>query len=158
QKCTGIDLNSPAIEIQDEATQQTRKISCQSVIGADGAYSAVRAQMQKLDRFNYQQDFLSHGYKELIMPAGARGSFPMEKHALHIWPRRSFMMIALPNLDGSFTCTLFLPFEGPESFALLQTGADIEKFFQEQFPDAASLLPGLAEDYLQNPTGSMLTV
>jgi len=158
QRCTGIDLHAPAIELQDETNHQTRKVSCNIVIGADGAYSAVRAQMQKQEQFNFQQDYLSHGYKELTMPALTDGSFAMEKYALHIWPRRSFMLIALPNLDGSFTCTLFLPFSGPNSFAVLKTPTDVGKFFQKQFPDAASRMPGLAADFFDNRTGTMVTV
>jgi kynurenine 3-monooxygenase len=106
----------------------------------------------------YRQDYLSHGYKELTIPAGPGGSFPMEKHALHIWPRHSFMMIALPNHDGSFTCTLFWPYEGEYSFAALQTADDIRRFFRDQFPDAALLLPDLVEQYQANPVGPLLTV
>jgi kynurenine 3-monooxygenase len=158
QKCTGVDLHTGAIELTDEAAHAVSTVPCQVVIGADGAYSAVRAQMQKQERFNYQQDYLSHGYKELTMPAAPGGAFAMEKHALHIWPRGTFMMIALPNQDGSFTCTLFWPFEGPNSFAALKTEADVRRFFQEQFPDAVALMPGLAEDFLKNPTGSLVTV
>lgn len=91
------------------------------------------------------------------MPAGPGGTFHMEKHALHIWPRHSFMMIALPNLDGSFTCTLFWPFEGPNSFAALQTAADVRRSFEEQFRDVP-LMPNLAEDFLTNPAGSLVTI
>src|SRR5262249_18711177 len=108
--------------------------------------------------FNYHQDYLSHGYKELTIPAGPGGAFPMEKHALHIWPRGSFMMIALPNQDSSFTCTLFWPVEGPSSFAALKTEADILDFFRRQFPDAVPLMPTLAEDFLHNPTGGLVTI
>jgi kynurenine 3-monooxygenase len=157
-KCVGIDLKRANLEIFNEVTQATAQVACDFVIGCDGAYSVVRAQMQKQERFNYQQDYLSHGYKELTMPAGPHGSFAMEKHALHIWPRLSFMLIALPNLDGSFTCTLFCPFEGPNSFAALQTESDVQRFFREQFPDAVPLLPTLGADFFKNPTGSLLTI
>jgi kynurenine 3-monooxygenase len=156
-KCTQVDLREPAVElVHDEGN--TVQVPARIVIGADGAYSAVRAQMQRLERFDYRQDYLSHGYKELTMPAGPGGVFLMDKHALHIWPRRSFMMIALPNLDGSFTCTLFWPFEGPNSFAALRTEAEIRGFFRAQFPDALELMPGLGEDFLKNPTGAMVTI
>jgi kynurenine 3-monooxygenase len=158
KKCLSADLQAPTIELLDEVTQAVSRIPCEVLIGCDGAYSAVRAQMQKQERFNYQQDYLSHGYKELTIPPGPNGSFRMEKHALHIWPRRSFMMIALPNLDGSFTCTLFCPFEGPISFAALQTETEVVRFFREQFPDAVPLLPTLAADFLKNPTGSLVTI
>jgi kynurenine 3-monooxygenase len=158
QKCTGVDLATGAVELFDETTQVTSHVPTEILIGADGAYSAVRAQMQKLERFNYRQDYLTHGYKELTIPAGANGTFPMEKHALHIWPRGSFMMIALPNQDGSFTCTLFWPYEGANSFAALKTEADILAFFREQFPDAVAMMPTLAADFLNNPTGALVTI
>jgi kynurenine 3-monooxygenase len=157
-KCTGIDLHTATVELLDEATGASPQVDCDLVIGADGVYSAVRAQMQKQERFDYQQEYLSHGYKELTIPPGPGGTFPMEKHALHIWPRHSFMMIALPNLDGSFTCTLFWPFEGPNSFAALKTEADVRRFFTEQFPDAVPLMPTLVEDFMKNPTGALVTV
>jgi kynurenine 3-monooxygenase len=114
--------------------------------------------MQKLERFNYQQDFLTHGYKELTIPPGQDGKHRMEKHALHIWPRGSFMMIALPNLDGSFTCTLFWPFEGPNSFAALTSETAVMDYFRDRFPDAVPLLPDLAQEFLHNPTGSLVTI
>ncbi len=158
QRCTGVDLQTGVIELVHEVTHAASRLECNVVVGADGAYSAVRAQMQKQEGFNFQQDYLSHGYKELTLPSGPGGSFRMEKHALHIWPRQSFMMIALPNLDGSFTCTLFWPFEGRNSFAALKTEADVWRYFREQFPDAIDLMPALAEDFLKNPTGSLVTM
>ncbi len=158
RRCVGMDLHAGAVELVNEATNQTEWVPTQTVIGADGVYSAVRAQMQKQERFNYQQDYLAYGYKELSIPAGSGGTFVMEKHALHIWPRHSFMMIALPNRDGSFTGTLFLPYEGPSSFAGLRTEADVMGFFQEQFPDAVPLMPNLVHDFLKNPTGPLVTV
>jgi kynurenine 3-monooxygenase len=158
KKCLDVNVNTATLELLDEATQATSRVAGDILIGADGAYSVVRAQMQKQERFNYQQDYLSHGYKELTIPPGPHGSFRMEKHALHIWPRRSFMMIALPNFDGSFTCTLFCPFEGPNSFATLQAEAEVLRFFREQFPDAVPLMPTLAADFLKNPTGSLVTI
>jgi kynurenine 3-monooxygenase len=156
RKCTGLDQQA-APEFLDEEGAAVRS-EAEAVIGADGAYSAVRAWMQKREGFNYQQEYLSHGYKELTIPAGPNGSFRIEKHALHIWPRGSFMMIALPNLDGSFTCTLFWPFEGPNSFAALKTESDVLAFFRDQFPDAVPLIPALAEEFLTNPTGALVTI
>jgi kynurenine 3-monooxygenase len=158
KKCVGVDLHTGTLHLHDETSQAVSKVVADILIGCDGAYSVVRGQMQKLERFNYQQDYLSHGYKELTIPPGPHGSFPMEKHALHIWPRRAFMMIALPNHDGSFTCTLFCPFEGPNSFAGLHTEADVLRFFREQFPDALPLMPTLAADFFKNPTGSLVTI
>lgn len=128
------------------------------IIGADGAYSAVRGSLQLTDRFDYSQDYIEHGYKELCIPAGVGGSFQIEKNALHIWPRESFMMIALPNPDGSFTCTLFFPFEGKVAFNKLKTDADIQMFFAETFPDALKMMPDLLTDYNSNPTSSLVTV
>lgn len=128
------------------------------IIGADGAFSAVRGSFQFTDRFDYEQNYIDHGYKELHIPPGANGSFQLEKNYLHIWPRESFMMIALPNPDGSFTCTLFFPFDGNPSFDMLKTKADVEKFFEETFPDARKLMPTLLEDFNTNPTSSLVTI
>jgi len=158
RKCVGIDLHGPDLDLHGEATLAVEHVAAPLVIGADGVYSAVRAQMQKQEGFNYSQDYLSHGYKELTIPAGPGGAFRLEHHALHIWPRGTFMMIALPNLDGSFTCTLFWPHQGPNSFAALQTEADIGRFFAEQFADAVPLLPNLTAEFLHNPTGALVTI
>jgi kynurenine 3-monooxygenase len=158
RKCTGLDLSSKTLEFIEERTGTSSNVAAQLIIGADGAYSAVRDALRKQERFNYQQDYLTHGYKELTIPPGPNGSFQMERHALHIWPRGSFMMIALPNLDGSFTCTLFWPFEGPNSFAALKAETDILAYFRDQFPDAVALIPTLARDFLNNPTGSLVTI
>src|SRR5262249_13433874 len=158
QRCTGVDLAAGAVEFIDETTHAPVTVPADIIVGADGAYSAMRAAMQKHERFNYQQDYLTHGYKELTIPAGVGGAFVMEKHALHIWPRGSFMMIALPNQDGSFTCTLFWPYEGPNSFAALRAEADILAFFRRQFPDAVPLLPNLVDEFLHNPTGALVTI
>jgi kynurenine 3-monooxygenase len=155
-RCVGLDGRG-AVEFLDEK-QGPVTVAAEAVIGADGAYSAVRGWMQRRDGFDYSQQYLTHGYKELTIPAGPDGSYRVEKHALHIWPRGSFMMIALPNLDGSFTCTLFWPFEGPNSFAALRTAADVLAFFRDQFPDAVPLLPELAKEFLTNPTGSLVTI
>jgi kynurenine 3-monooxygenase len=117
--------------------------------------------MQKTDCFQYEQSYLEHGYKELHIPAREASSddrFAMEKNALHIWPRGGSMMIALPNADGSFTCTLFWPYEGRHSFAALKTPDQIERFFNEEYPDAVPLMPTLVEDYLRNPVGSLVTI
>lgn len=157
-KCTGIDLAGPSLDLLDEAGHVSFQVPCDIAIAADGAYSVIRAAMQKREGFNYQQTYESHGYKELNIPPGPNGIHRMEKNALHIWPRQSFMMIALPNLDGSFTVTLFWPFEGPNSFAAVQNEADLVQFFQTHFPDALPLLPNLAEDYFQHPTGSLVTI
>lgn len=126
------------------------------IAGADGAFSSVRSIMQVTDRFNYSQQYIEHGYKELTIPAGHGSS--LEKNALHIWPRDSFMMIALPNTDGSFTCTLFLPFEGSSSFQELKRDESIKKFFHETFPDAVTNMPALTTQFRQNPLSSLVTI
>jgi kynurenine 3-monooxygenase len=158
QRCVAFDPTSGEIQVEDEAHQETKKVRTNSVVGADGAYSVVRQEMQTQGGFNFSQEYLPYGYKELHIPPGPSGAFLMEKHALHIWPRRRFMMIALPNLDGSFTCTLFWPLEGPGSFAVLQTGDDVRRYFVEQFPDAVSLIPNLADQYRDNPVGGLVTM
>jgi kynurenine 3-monooxygenase len=137
---------------------RTVTVKTDAVIGCDGAFSVVRGQMQREDRFNYSQTYLEHGYKELTIPPTEGGEFAMEPNALHIWPRGGYMMIALPNPDRSFTCTLFWPFAGANSFAAVQTDEDVRLFFETHFPDAVGLMPTLAEDYQRNPIGSLVTV
>ena len=157
-KCQGVDVDSGEVMVLDTRTGDSSRLTGDVVIGADGAFSVVRRQLFNQDRFDYQQSFLSHGYKELTIPAAPGGGFALEPNALHIWPRGGFMMIALPNRDGSFTCTLFLPFEGDHSFAALATEAKVERFFERVFPDATRLMPDLAAQYVTNPTGSMVTI
>jgi kynurenine 3-monooxygenase len=158
QRCLGMDFDSGRAEVQDWRTGEVRAVETDTVIGADGAFSGVRGSMQKRDRFEYDQSYLPHGYKELTIPPGPDGSWRIQKNALHIWPRGTYMMIALPNGDGSFTCTLFWPFEGPNSFSALRSEVDIQAFFEDQFPDAVPLIPDLARDFRTNPTSSLVTV
>src|SRR5437660_2512014 len=153
-KCTGVDLDSATAQLLNTSRTQPITASGDAVIGVDGAFSAVRNSMQlKVDNFQYDESYLAHGYKELTIPPGSDGSCQMEKEALHIWPRKSFMMIALPNPDGSFTCTLFWEFEGPCSFASIKNDDQIRHFFEEEFPDAVPLMPSLLDDFKTNPTG-----
>jgi kynurenine 3-monooxygenase len=156
-KCTDVDLTEAVCNLETEAGKLT--VRGDAVVGVDGAFSAVRASMQRnIDNFQYNESYLAHGYKELTIPPGPHGSWRIEKNALHIWPRKSFMMIALPNPDGSFTCTLFWEFEGPRSFATTKTDDDVRRFFGEEFPDAVPLMPTLLEDFKSNPTGSLVTI
>jgi len=158
-KCIGVDIDSATAHLFDTSTNQPLSASADSIIGVDGAFSAVRQSIQlKIGNFQYDESYLAHGYKELTIPPGPNGSWQMEKNALHIWPRKSFMMIALPNPDGSFTCTLFWEFEGPRSFATTKTDDDIRRFFEEEFPDAVPLMPNLLDDFRNNPTGSLVTI
>jgi kynurenine 3-monooxygenase len=158
-QCTDVDLDSATAQLLNSSTSQPLNSSADAVIGVDGAFSAVRQSMQKkLAQFQYDESYLAHGYKELTIPPAPDGSWRMEKEALHIWPRKSFMMIALPNPDGSFTCTLFWEFEGPRSFATTKTDDEVRNFFEEEFPDAVPLMPALLEDFNNNPTGSLVTI
>ena len=156
-RCTDVDPDAPSVSVR-LADGRTEVIPADAVIGADGAFSAVRARMQRRDRFDYQQDFLTHGYKELTIPPSDDGEFRMESDVLHIWPRGGFMMIALPNADASYTCTLFWPFEGKNSFAAVRSESEIDEFFRLKFPDAVPHMPTLVEDYQANPTSSLVTV
>ena len=156
-KCTGVDIDSAIAHLETANAAVTARGD--AVIGVDGAFSAVRKSMQDaVAKFQYDEIYLAHGYKELTIPPGSDGSWRMEKNALHIWPRKSFMMIALPNPDGSFTCTLFWEFEGPRSFATTKTDDDVRRFFEEEFPDAVTLMPNLLDDFRNNPTGSLVTI
>ena len=165
-KCTDVDLDlataylvDSGVEAAVSAANQEVTARGDAIIGVDGAFSAVRQSMQlKIDNFQYDESYLAHGYKELTIPPGPNASWRMEKNALHIWPRKSFMMIALPNPDGSFTCTLFWEFEGPRSFATTKTDDDVRRFFDEEFPDAVPLMPNLLDDFRNNPTGSLVTI
>ena len=157
RKCTDVDLTEAICRLETETGKLA--VGGDAVIGVDGAFSAVRASMQRnIDSFQYNESYLAHGYKELTIPPAPDGSWLIEKNALHIWPRKSFMMIALPNPDGSFTCTLFWEFEGPRSFTTTRTDDDVRHFFDEEFPDAVPLMPTLLDDFKNNPTGSLVTI
>jgi kynurenine 3-monooxygenase len=158
QKCETIDWNKNAITFEQPGKQR-QTTNFQLLFGADGAYSAARLQHHlQHDRFQYSQYYIDFGYKELNIPAGRDGSFRLEKNALHIWPRGNYMLIALPNIDGSFTCTLFFPFEGDPSFASLDTIEKVKAFFEKTFTDAVHLMPTLEDDFFANPTSSLVTV
>ncbi|MEY2579006.1 MAG: kynurenine 3-monooxygenase [Verrucomicrobiota bacterium] len=155
-RCTEVDLESATAQFE---SPERVAASGDAIIGVDGAFSAVRQSMQRqLPQFRYDESYLPHGYKELTIPPAPDGSWRMEKNALHIWPRKSFMMIALPNPDGSFTCTLFWEFKGPRSFETTTTDDDVRHFFADEFPDAVPLMPTLVEDFRENPTGSLVTI
>lgn len=159
KRCRNISLKEASLLVEDTINKNQEHIEASRIFGTDGAFSAVRLQMQiSTDRFEYSQHYLDYGYKELVIPPAKNGEFAMEKNCLHIWPRGKFMMIALPNIDGSFTCTLFFPFEGPESFSTLTTEESVKKFFDKTFPDAVPLMPTLLHDFFQNPSSSLVTV
>ena len=159
KKCTLINRKDLAITFEDNLTKETSNSSADLLFGADGAFASSRLSIQlQSDRFEYNQHYIDCGYKELIIPAGKNGEFLLDKNALHIWPRGSFMMIALPNPDGNFTCTLFLPFEGEKSFSNLKTDKQVEDFFKSEFSDAFTLMPTLISDFKTNATASLVTV
>ncbi len=158
QRCVGCDLRSGSLRIRKEETGEEITLDPAIVIGCDGSASALRTEMLRLNRFNFSQQYLDYGYKELTIPAGMNGTHLMERHALHIWPRGNYMLIALPNMDGTFACILFLPFEGANSFASLISQESIVSFFETNFPDVVPLMPNLLENYFANPTGSMVTI
>ncbi len=157
QRCKGIDLETAAARFENPSGE-SRAVEADLLFGADGAFSAVRSAMVRTDRFNYSQEFIEHGYKELTIPPGPKGEFLMEKNALHIWPRGNYMLIALPNPDASFTCTLFFPFEGDPSFGSLDSTAKAGQFFEETFADALSLMPDFENEWEANPNASLLIV
>ena len=162
QKVTSIDWSQGRIEFADEKTGRSEWVQSDFIFGTDGSGSAVRAAMSSNAEFQQSQDLLDYGYKEFHIPPGADGSFLLEKHALHIWPRGNFMLIALPNEDGSFTCTLFLPFKSSSkeamSFDGLKSAEDVLSFFKQQFNDVVPLLGDVAGTFFSSPTGQMVTV
>jgi kynurenine 3-monooxygenase len=159
QQADGYSRNTGKMRMLDTRTDKMDELHPQVILATDGAYSSIRRRMQTTNGFDFSQSYLAHGYKELSIPSNADGTHRMEKHALHIWPRQDFMLIALPNQDGSFTVTLFMPFEGgPHSFASIKTPADALEFFHLHFPDALALMPELAHDFFANPTGSLITI
>ena len=167
EKCTAIDWKSNTVTFeqttgiakdhQQETSNKFQKFDL--LFGSDGAFSAARLQHQlQHDKFDYNQYYIDCGYKELTIPPTADGDFAMEVNALHIWPRKDYMLIALPNLDKTFTCTLFFPFEGEKSFSKLNTKEIVVEFFEQTFPDITTLSPNYAEEFFSNPTSSLVTV
>lgn len=155
-KCEGIDFEKTEVKFQTYGSHMKRKFDI--IIGADGAFSAVRSAMEEAGAVKTTQDFLEHGYKELRIPPSDTGAFLIAKNSLHIWPRESFMLIALPNPDATFTCTLFLPMEGSLSFNKLKKDAQVLEFFEKYFPDTIPIMPTLLEDFRDNPTSTLVTV
>lgn len=162
ERCNGVDFGNAEVSFHNEIRNDITKVKSDAVIASDGATSAVRMEMLKIPRFNFSQSYENYGYKELTIPAGENGSFQMEKNSLHIWPRGSFMLIALPNLDGSFTCTLFMAYDksfgAEKSFEHIDSDEKLTEFFKGQFPDAYDLMPELSENYFQKPVGSLITI
>lgn len=158
QKIWDISLPEATLHIGETERGEWKALQYDLVFGADGAFSRIRHRMQRQSMFNYSQEFLDVGYKELNIPANADGSHKLDKYSLHIWPRGKYMLIALPNLDGSFTCTLFMPFEGENSFASLKDEHDVASFFEKNLPDTIEVIPKLTEDFFKNPISTLVTM
>ncbi|MCB0736259.1 MAG: FAD-dependent monooxygenase [Bacteroidetes bacterium] len=158
ERCTNVDLDNGTLTFTNENTGVETTNTYDRIFGADGAFSAIRNAMMRRDRFNYSQYYITSGYKELTMPPVPEKKWAIDNGALHIWPRKDFMLIALPNLDGSFTCTLFMPFDGEEGFDNLKTHDQVQAFFEKYFPDALQHMPTLLEDWDSNATSPLMTV
>lgn len=144
-------------ELEFDVAGQSLKVRPRWVIGADGAFSTMRRELQHGERAEYHQEFHKLGYKELTLPAGPAGNSVIELTALHVWPRSHCMIVSHPNLNGSHTLTFLLPFEGEDSFASLRTPTDVEALFTRYFPDLIPLLPGLVEQWMRHSPSSMIT-
>jgi kynurenine 3-monooxygenase len=155
-KCN--DVNYRTTEAHFHSPEGEKTVSSDFIFGADGAFSALRNSFMRSERFNYEQHYITAGYKELHIPPTENGEFAIDPNALHIWPRGKFMLIALPNLDKSFTVTLFLPFEGETSFESLPNDEAVMAFFNKEFADAVPLMPELLHDFNNNPTSGLVTV
>ncbi len=158
QKIWDVTFADATLHIGEEEHGEWNSVKYDMVFGADGAFSRVRHRMQRQNMFDYSQEFLNTGYKELNIPANPDGTHKLDKNSFHIWPRGEYMLIALPNLDGSFTCTLFMPFEGENSFASLIDRKSVEAFFEKNLPDTIDVIPKLTEDFFKNPTSTLVTM
>jgi kynurenine 3-monooxygenase len=158
QKVWDVTLSSATLHIGEDERGEWQELKYDKVIGADGAFSSVRHRMQRQSMFNYSQEFIHVGYKELHIPANEDGTHKLDKNSLHIWPRGEFMLMALANLDGSFTCTLFMPNHGENSFDNLKDKQTLEAFFATHFPDTKQVIPDLVADFFKNPTSFLVTM
>ena len=156
-KCTNANLETNETTFVNEAGEIV-KDKADVILSTDGAFSAVRDAMIRYPRYNFSQTYENYGYKELEIVPAPNGGFQMDVNSLHIWPRSSFLMIALPNPGGNFTCTLFMPFEGEVSLEKLNTKEAVTSFFETYFPDKLSMMPNLVDDFLNNPTGNLATM
>ena len=155
EKCVEVDFENTTVAFENSKTKANQKIKSDFIIGADGAFSVVRKEMVSRYGHRYNYNEIDHDYKELLIPAGENNTYLLEKNALHIWPRGDFMLMALANLDGSFTCTLFAPKKGANSFEGLRTQHEVENYFLKMFPDFLELVPDLYEQWISNPTSNL---
>lgn len=161
KKCTNVDIENTIAHFKDYITKEEFSVNATVIFGADGAGSSLRKSYisERKFLFSYSQNYLNHGYKELEIPADKSGNHQISKGHLHIWPRGDFMLIALPNMDGSFTVTLFLSYnEGEFNFENLTSEEKINEFFEKEFPDALALIPNIKEEFINNPTGPLGTI
>lgn len=158
EKVWDVDMPKAYLYTGETEKSEWKEYKFDLVFGADGAFSRIRHKMQRQSRFNYSQHFINVGYKELTIPPNEDGSHKLDNSSFHIWPRGKFMLIAMPNLDGSFTCTLFLPFEGETSFESIQTEKDADLFFETHFSDIKDEISNLKKDFFKNPTSAMVTI
>lgn len=158
EKVWDVDLPEAKLFTGETEKSAWKEYDYDIIFGCDGAFSRVRHKMQRRSRFDYSQDFIDVGYKELSIPANSDGTHKLDKHSFHIWPRGKFMLIAMPNIDGSFTCTLFMPFEGEVSFAKIETRDDAKSFFKTYFPNVMQVIDDLLGDFFKNPTSAMVTM
>jgi kynurenine 3-monooxygenase len=157
-KCAGLDPQAPSVFLEDQETGARRTERASWIFGSDGAFSAVRLQLQKTERFDFSQSYLDQGYKELTVPPKESAAWGLDRHALHIWPRGRYMLIGFANFDGSTTLALHLPFEGEVSFASLRGEADLLALFARSFPDTLGRIPSLVGDFFGRPVSSMVTI
>ncbi len=159
-QCTNVDIKAGVIHLKNTLTGEETTDKADLIFACDGAFSAVRYNaMQKLDRFNFSQNYIADGYREILLPANADGSYKLDKNALHIWPRGRFMMIALANEDGSFTGTLFMPHENDENaFDRLKDKTAVDNFFKSTFPDFYEMMPNIADAWEDHPLSSLAIV
>jgi kynurenine 3-monooxygenase len=158
EKCLEVDLARPAGTFQNRRTGAVTVRHAGVLFGADGAYSQVRMQMQKTQRFDYGQEYCEQAYKELRLPPTAAGGWALAENAIHIWPRGNYMLIGFPNLDGSFTVALHMAYEGEPSFASIRGERELLALFHSAFADALPLMPTLVKDYFAHAPTSMITV
>ncbi|MBW4635189.1 MAG: FAD-dependent monooxygenase [Iphinoe sp. HA4291-MV1] len=158
QKCIDIDLPTATLKLQNLKTGEITQVQADRIFAADGAHSPVRHKMQRLKRFNYSQEYLEQGYKEIIIPPGDDGSWVFDKNAIHIWPRDNFMLIGFPNLDKSFTLSLHLPYEGEISHDSTASGDAVRNLFETYFPDIWLLVEPNLTDYSHKPVEAMVTI
>ena len=158
EKVWDIDLPEAKIYTGETEKGEWTAYKFDMVFGCDGAFSRIRHKMQRRSRFDYSQEFIDVGYKELTIPPNDDGSHRLDKNSFHIWPRGKFMLIAMPNIDGSFTCTLFMPFEGEVSFEKITSKKEAKAFFKSYFPNVRKEIEDLTKSFMENPTSAMVTM